>query len=673
MEDGESSSHHRDSAVVPRRTRFRCRASATVAAVVALACLELALSLAPAPPASAAMPAWQLPFEEGQTWKANGPHSNTGNVGVRNSIDFGPENTGTNGRVVAVAAGTVRFINDCLMTVTHADGWETRYTHLSNQQSGLNGKKVTAGTYLGKAGIYACPGDSGSANHVHLSVWRDGSPVAVDGMRFGKYKVEAGASPYLGRWQSPDGSWRSVASTGYMTVALKSTTAATTPPKFTDASPSLELVLGKAYTYTFRASGVPRPTYSRSSGTLPPGIILSSNGLFSGTPKSPGTYRFAVRASNSAGSASVVRTVVIKRNLPSSRSLVSDGIMFIHALGSDGQWYYRFRSESTDSWNENWTSRGMPPGVTLTGTPTAVVSDGIMFIHALGSDGQWYYRFRSESTDSWNENWTSRGMPPGVTLTGTPTAVVSDGIMFIHALGSDGQWYYRFRSESTDSWNENWTSRGMPPGVTLTGTPTAVVSDGIMFIHALGSDGQWYYRFRSESTDSWNENWTSRGMPPGVTLTGTPTAVVSDGIMFIHALGSDGQWYYRFRSESTDSWNENWTSRGMPPGVTLTGTPTAVVSDGIMFIHALGSDGQWYYRFRSESTDSWNENWTSRGMPPGVTLTGTPTAVVSDGIMFIHALGSDGQWYYRFRSESTDSWNENWTSRGMPPGVTLTG
>jgi len=66
------------------------------------------------------------------------------------------------------------------------------------------------------------------------------------------------------------------------------------PPPATDA-------VGAAYSFSFTAAGSPAPIFTLSSGTLPPGLTLSSNGLLSGTPTQAGTYSGTVAASNDIG------------------------------------------------------------------------------------------------------------------------------------------------------------------------------------------------------------------------------------------------------------------------------------------------------------------------------------------------------------------------------------
>jgi hypothetical protein len=53
--------------------------------------------------------------------------------------------------------------------------------------------------------------------------------------------------------------------------------------------------VGTAYTYSLQSTPS-SVTWSKDSGTLPPGLTLSEAGLLSGTPTQPGTYEFTVYA-----------------------------------------------------------------------------------------------------------------------------------------------------------------------------------------------------------------------------------------------------------------------------------------------------------------------------------------------------------------------------------------
>jgi hypothetical protein len=64
-----------------------------------------------------------------------------------------------------------------------------------------------------------------------------------------------------------------------------------------------DAVTGIPYTYTFVANGQPVPRISLvSPSTLPPGLVLATDGTVAGTPTARGTYTFSLRATNAAGS-----------------------------------------------------------------------------------------------------------------------------------------------------------------------------------------------------------------------------------------------------------------------------------------------------------------------------------------------------------------------------------
>lgn len=85
------------------------------------------------------------------------------------------------------------------------------------------------------------------------------------------------------------------------------------PPVFGSATPTAG-TYGTAYTYNFVATGLPRPTYSISAGSLPPGLTLDGvSGVLSGTPTQAGSYSFSVTASNRVGSVVQPVTLLINR------------------------------------------------------------------------------------------------------------------------------------------------------------------------------------------------------------------------------------------------------------------------------------------------------------------------------------------------------------------------
>jgi hypothetical protein len=71
--------------------------------------------------------------------------------------------------------------------------------------------------------------------------------------------------------------------------------------------------VGVAYQHLFTASGGTPPfTFELIAGALPPGLNLAANGNLSGTPMTPGTFDFTVRATDADGAGERAYTLAIK-------------------------------------------------------------------------------------------------------------------------------------------------------------------------------------------------------------------------------------------------------------------------------------------------------------------------------------------------------------------------
>jgi hypothetical protein len=126
-------------------------------------------------------------------------------------------------------------------------------------------------------------------------------------------------------------------------------------------------------------------TFSVASGSLPPGLAMSSTGIFSGTPTTTGTYTFSVTATDSVGaSSSQTYTVVINPGVtipnfqPATWTLNLPG--YSQTLSADG---------GTGSKTFAIDSGSLPAGLTLSsagvisGTPAA---SGLFLFTAIATD-----------------------------------------------------------------------------------------------------------------------------------------------------------------------------------------------------------------------------------------------------------------------------------------------
>jgi len=150
----------------------------------------------------------------------------------------------------------------------------------------------------------------------------------------------------------------------------------------TTTSPLPSGTVSQAYTSQIQTSGGQLPiTFSLFSGTLPPGLGLSSTGLISGTPTSSGSYSFIIIASDSClpNGQSVQRSFTLQINPAPcpALSITSPSTLSTGTIG-DG---YSYQLQTTGGQAPiifSLTSGSLPPGLILSstglisGTPTGM-------------------------------------------------------------------------------------------------------------------------------------------------------------------------------------------------------------------------------------------------------------------------------------------------------------
>jgi peptidoglycan/xylan/chitin deacetylase (PgdA/CDA1 family) len=107
------------------------------------------------------------------------------------------------------------------------------------------------------------------------------------------------------------------ASNGVGTAAVSPSTKITinrgpSAPRFTADFPQGLAIEGVFYSYTYRASGNPAPTFAVDSGQPPTGLTLNATtGVLSGRPTVGGAFTFTVRAGNGVGTPALSPPVTI--------------------------------------------------------------------------------------------------------------------------------------------------------------------------------------------------------------------------------------------------------------------------------------------------------------------------------------------------------------------------
>ncbi|WGX98125.1 putative Ig domain-containing protein [Nocardioides sp. L-11A] len=319
--------------LLPRRRRSwlaRIGISSVPATVLMTALLTVLATLAVVgvtSPATAAAPGnMRAPFANGESWFVyQGYRSGTHASGYALDLTRSTSKTSTSGAgVIAPLSGTVSYwqVSHGNLCVNISGGRSYTLTHINaSKTSGT----ITAGQKVGTVAAAGAVNNNGVA-HLHFGIWsKPNCPWSQPQYELPFDSVNktriCGAPDMKASGPSGTGGWSNGTWSG-TTIKADTCGAAAVKPRFTAAAPPTRLTYGVAYSYAFKASGTPAPTFSKASGTLPGGLTLSSKGVLSGTPNKPGSYAFVVRASNSAGSVDTAKlTLQVPVPVVSSTSL----------------------------------------------------------------------------------------------------------------------------------------------------------------------------------------------------------------------------------------------------------------------------------------------------------------------------------------------------------------
>jgi len=151
---------------------------------------------------------FQLPFPLGATWTFSGVHSWSGGDAYpdRSSLDFStpwsnyPDAPYKN--TVAAAPGDAVIhepnpaITDipCWVEIDHGGGWSTHYYHLVNLGSSGAVGPMSSNQLVGGIGTETCNGGWASGPHVHFSLFYNGAPYDLEGLKLSGWTIHAGPS-----------------------------------------------------------------------------------------------------------------------------------------------------------------------------------------------------------------------------------------------------------------------------------------------------------------------------------------------------------------------------------------------------------------------------------------------------------------------------------------------
>jgi hypothetical protein len=397
---------------------------------------------------------------------------------------------------------------------------------------------------------------------------------------------------------------------------------------------------GTAYSQTLAATGGTSPyTWSKSSGTMPAGLSLSTAGVISGTPTTAGTssVTFMVKDAKAATATKAI-SITVNAALTISTTTLSGGyisVAYSQTLAAAG-------GKTPYTWSV--TTGTLPAGLALSaagvisGTPTTAGSS----------------TFTVQVADA-NSVKTTKSMTivinPALTIT---TASLPDGYL--------GTSYSQTLAATGGKTAYAWTlsSGTLPTGLTLgttgviSGTPTAAGSGSItaqvkdangttatqslsITIYAVpsvttaslpaGTVGSAYSQTLTASGGKTPYTWnvSSGTMPAGLTLgsagviSGTPTTAVSNSSITFNVSDANSK---------AASKALTMTINATPPTITTTSLADGYI--GVAYSQTLAATG-------GKTAYTWSV--TSGSLPAGLSLatstgviSGTPTATGSGSI-----------------------------------------
>jgi hypothetical protein len=316
------------------------------------------------------------------------------------------------------------------------------------------------------------------------------------------------------------------------------------------------------YDFDLEASGYPVPTFTVSSGLLPPGVTLSG-GTLAGTPTTPGTYDFTITATNGVAPADDEDYTVVIAPAYAAPTITSpeppDAI-----LGAP--YTFTFTADAEPS-TVIWAPIGVYPlglsfsGSTLSGTPTTL---GSYTFDLNASNGRFPDAFVEYTIEV-----VAGPIAPTITSADPPHGVI--GVAYDHPITTSG----------APAPSLAVSDGALPPGVTLTaaglsGTPTTVGSYDFEITASNGTS--------PDAVEEYTVEITVPQIAPTIVSAAPPAGEV--GVAYSFTVDADG------------SPDPGFSASGLPTGLSIdsatgliSGTPTSAGTSASVEITAANGVG----------------------------------------------------------------------------------
>ena len=335
--------------------------------------------------------------------------SNSGNAALTiQHADVTAENSSYSGDGVTVRAGSSSSaslsVDGGSLTATgkSEDGAGIRYTF----GGGISGSGTPSLTVSGNAMVKASGGEGGiSTNSSTATEIKSDSEAASGGIVFNGNKgtvygsVELQENLTIGEGESltiPEGPSLTVPEDKTITVEsggkLEGTPIGNGTVKIAPTITTTESLpdgeVGTVYSQTLTATGDPTITWNVTSGTLPAGLTLNSDGTITGTPTTAGQFTFTATATNSAGSDSKEYELTINapQNIPVNGVTLNPTLLSLFTGGSETLTATVEPSNATNK-NVTWSS-DKPEVATVENGKVTAKAAGTATITVTTEDGE---------------------------------------------------------------------------------------------------------------------------------------------------------------------------------------------------------------------------------------------------------------------------------------------
>jgi alpha-tubulin suppressor-like RCC1 family protein/putative cell wall-binding protein len=425
-------------------------------------------------------------------------------------------------------------------------------------------------------------------------------------------------------------------------------------------------VVAQPYAATLAAAGGTAPfTWSVASGSLPPGLSLSTAGSLSGTPTTPGSASFTVTVHDSTGATATAPLTLAVGGPGAIRagsiSAGHAGLGHTCAVTTGGAvkcWGYNLYGELGDG---TTTSSTTPVDVVGLGSGVASVSAGVYHTCAVTTGG---------AVKCWGKNWNGElggvtndsTTPVDVVGLGSGVASVSAGDSHTCAVTTAGAvkcWGFNGYGALGDGTNNDSRT---PVGVVGLGSGVASFSGGADTSCAVTTGGAvkcWGYNTDGQLGDG---TTTNSNIPVDVVGLGSGVAAVSAGAFHSCAVTTGGAvkcWGDNIYGALGDGTTTNSTT---PVDVVGLGSGVASVSAGAGHSCAVTTGG---------AVKCWGTNSGALGdgsfynsaIPVDVVGLGSGVASVSAGAGYSCAVTTSGAakcWGDNFYGELGDGTTNSW-------------